>query len=101
MVKVNPLFAWTFAQVKSYVDENNVPQNVLLSQGYRSVGDWHSTVKSGDGDGGERAGRWAGREKTECGLHQDYFKLKRLAMKKQVSGSREIKTQRDNLVIPL
>ncbi|CAE6516182.1 unnamed protein product [Rhizoctonia solani] len=83
LVKVNPLFAWSFAQVKSYVDEHNVPRNALLSQGYRSVGDWHSTVKSSDGDAGERAGRWAGKEKTECGLHQDYFKLKLLAMKKQ------------------
>ena len=85
LVKVNPLFSWTFAQVKAYVDEHNVPSNALLSQGYRSVGDWHSTVKSGDGDAGERAGRWAGKEKTECGLHQDYFKMKLLAMKKKVS----------------
>ncbi|KAF8681112.1 Phosphoadenosine phosphosulfate reductase thioredoxin [Rhizoctonia solani] len=83
LVKVNPLFAWTFAQVKSYVEEHNVPRNALLAQGYRSVGDWHSTIKSGSGDAGERAGRWAGKEKTECGLHQDYFKLKLLAMKKQ------------------
>ncbi|CAE7059845.1 unnamed protein product [Rhizoctonia solani] len=83
LVKVNPLFAWSFAQVKSYVDEHNVPRNALLAQGYRSVGDWHSTVKSSDGDAGERAGRWVGKEKTECGLHQDYFKLKLLAMKKQ------------------
>jgi hypothetical protein len=75
----------TFAQVKAYVDEHNVPRNALLSQGYKSVGDWHSTVKSSAGDAGERAGRWAGKDKTECGLHQDYFKLKLLAMKKKVS----------------
>lgn len=87
LIKVNPLFSWTFAQVKAYVDEHNVPRNALLAQGYRSVGDWHSTIKSGDGDSGERAGRWAGKEKTECGLHQDYFKMKLLAMKKKVSGS--------------
>jgi len=32
-----------------------------------------------EGDSGERAGRWAGREeKTECGLHEDYFKMKHL-----------------------
>jgi phosphoadenosine phosphosulfate reductase len=85
LVKVNPLFAWTFAQVRSYIDDHEVPRNALLAQGYRSVGDWHSTVKSSSGDAGERAGRWAGKEKTECGLHQDYFKLKLLAMKKQVS----------------
>jgi len=83
LIKVNPLYALTFAQVKAYVDEHNVPRNPLLSQGYRSVGDWHSTIKSGEGDAGERAGRWAGKEKTECGLHQDYFKMKLLAMKKK------------------
>lgn len=68
-----------------YIKENNVPRNKLLDQGYRSVGDWHSTVKSGEGDVGERAGRWAGRtEKTECGLHVDYFKMKAAIKKKQV-----------------
>jgi phosphoadenosine phosphosulfate reductase len=65
-----------------------VPKNALLSQGYRSVGDWHSTIKSGEGDAGERAGRWAGREeKTECGLHEDYFKVKAAAAAKLVSLS--------------
>ncbi|GAW00829.1 phosphoadenosine phosphosulfate reductase [Lentinula edodes] len=48
--------------------------------GYRSVGDWHSTVKVGEGQG-ERAGRWVGREKTECGLHKDYFTMKKQAMR--------------------
>ncbi|RPD66906.1 phosphoadenylyl-sulfate reductase [Lentinus tigrinus ALCF2SS1-7] len=83
LIKLNPLFAWTFPFVEWYVETNNVPKNKLLSQGYRSVGDWHSTVKSGDGDSGERAGRWAGKkEKTECGLHVDYFKLKADAERK-------------------
>jgi len=77
LLKVNPLFAWTFEFVDWYVKTNTVPHNRLLEQGYRSVGDWHSTTKSGHGDAGERAGRWAGREdKTECGLHEDYFKAK-------------------------
>ncbi|KAI0787118.1 hypothetical protein BC629DRAFT_1515020 [Irpex lacteus] len=68
LLKLNPLFAWNFHLVEWYITENG---------GYRSVGDWHSTVKSGDGDQGERAGRWAGKaEKTECGLHVDYFKMK-------------------------
>ncbi len=83
LVKLNPLFAWTFPFVQWYISNNEVPRNKLLDQGYRSVGDWHSTVKSGDGDAGERAGRWAGKkEKTECGLHVDYFKLKAEAEKK-------------------
>jgi phosphoadenosine phosphosulfate reductase len=77
LLKVNPLFAWTFEFVDWYMKTNKVPHNRLLEQGYRSVGDWHSTTKSGQGDAGERAGRWAGREdKTECGLHEDYFKAK-------------------------
>lgn len=70
--------------MKAYVDENDVPTNALLAQGYKSVGDWHSTQKSGEGEAGERAGRWAGKAKTECGLHVDYFALKRQAMKQQV-----------------
>ena len=77
LLKLNPLFAWKFSDVQAYLDANNVPRNALLAQGYKSVGDWHSTQKSGDGDAGERAGRWAGREdKTECGLHVDYFAQK-------------------------
>ena len=84
LVKINPLFAWNFHLVEWYMKENNVPHNKLLDQGYRSVGDWHSTVKSSDGDTGERAGRWAGKaEKTECGLHADYFALK-AAVKRKV-----------------
>ncbi|THH16408.1 hypothetical protein EW146_g4227 [Bondarzewia mesenterica] len=77
LLKLNPLFAWNFHLVDWYIKSNNVPHNKLLSQGYKSVGDWHSTVKSGEGDEGERAGRWAGKEeKTECGLHVDYFAMK-------------------------
>lgn len=77
LLKLNPFFAWKFDQVDAYIKGNNVPRNKLLGQGYKSVGDWHSTAKSGEGDEGERAGRWAGREeKTECGLHQDYFAMK-------------------------
>lgn len=79
LLKLNPLFAWTFDQVETYIEQNKVPHNKLLSEGYKSVGDWHSTQKSVQGeDSGERAGRWAGREKTECGLHEDYFKMKEL-----------------------
>lgn len=83
LLKLNPLFAWTFPFVDWYVKENNVPRNRLLDQGYRSVGDWHSTARSSEGDTGERAGRWAGKkEKTECGLHVDYFAMKAAAEKK-------------------
>ncbi|KAH8118433.1 phosphoadenylyl-sulfate reductase [Phellopilus nigrolimitatus] len=77
LFKLNPLFSWNFSAVQTYIKEHDVPRNALLDQGYKSVGDWHSTQKSGEGDDGERAGRWAGRtEKTECGLHEDYFTLR-------------------------
>lgn len=68
LIKVNPLANWSFKQVKNYIDENNVPYNILLDQGYKSVGDWHSTEPVAEGED-ERAGRWKGRAKTECGIH--------------------------------
>lgn len=68
MIKINPLANWTFAQVNEYIKANDVPTNILLEQGYRSVGDWHSTVPVGESED-ERAGRWKGRNKTECGIH--------------------------------
>jgi phosphoadenosine phosphosulfate reductase len=80
LLKLNPLFAWEFKQVQSYITTHNVPRNKLLSQGYRSIGDWHSTSKVRK-DEGERAGRWSGKEKTECGLHKDYFAMKAQARK--------------------
>lgn len=85
LFKLNPLYAWRFVDVETYVREHDVPRNALLGRGYKSVGDWHSTAPSGEGDAGERAGRWSGRaEKTECGLHEDYFKLRLQVLKKKV-----------------
>lgn len=93
LLKLNPLFAWSFSQVESYIKENQVPHNKLLSQGYKSVGDWHSTQKSMAGDGGERGGRWAGRQdKTECGLHEDYFKMKAQASSARKQGLSDIRS---------
>ncbi|KAK6460484.1 Phosphoadenosine phosphosulfate reductase family-domain-containing protein [Scheffersomyces coipomensis] len=68
-IKINPLFNWNFAQVKQYIDDNKVPYNELLDLGYKSIGDWHSTVPVADGED-ERSGRWKGKAKTECGIHQ-------------------------------
>jgi phosphoadenosine phosphosulfate reductase len=82
LLKLNPLFSWKFEQVKAYIDANSVPRNKLLDQGYKSIGDWHSTAPSGDGDLDERAGRWKGKNKTECGLHKDYFVMKKLMKEK-------------------
>lgn len=68
IIKINPLAAWSFKQVNDYIKENNVPYNVLLDRGYKSIGDWHSTVPVAEGED-ERAGRWKGQNKTECGIH--------------------------------
>jgi phosphoadenosine phosphosulfate reductase len=75
LIKVNPLANWSFKQVESYVREHNVPYNELLDRGYRSVGDWHSTVPVKEGED-ERAGRWKGQAKTECGLHENYLAMR-------------------------
>lgn len=69
VIKINPLVNWDFKKVKEYVDANQVPYNELLDLGYKSVGDWHSTEPVADGED-ERAGRWKGKAKTECGIHK-------------------------------
>ncbi|KAI5965962.1 MET16 [Candida pseudojiufengensis] len=68
IIKINPLWNWDFKLVKEYIDENNVPYNELLDLGYKSIGDWHSTVPVADGED-ERSGRWKNKAKTECGIH--------------------------------
>lgn len=58
----------------------NVPYNELLDKGYRSIGDVHSTAPpdpNASSDAAERSGRWAGKSKTECGLHSNYFDMKK------------------------
>ncbi|WVQ78424.1 phosphoadenosine phosphosulfate reductase [Cryptococcus sp. DSM 104549] len=80
LVKVNPLGNWTFKEVKEYVDKEGVPYNALLDQGYKSVGDWHSTAApdpNAASDAAERSGRWQGKAKSECGLHSNYFEMKK------------------------
>lgn len=69
LLKINPLANWTFQQVLDYIKINNVPYNVLLDRGYLSVGDYHSTAPVKEGED-ERAGRWQGKTKTECGIHE-------------------------------
>ncbi|EJT45817.1 hypothetical protein A1Q1_05730 [Trichosporon asahii var. asahii CBS 2479] len=79
LIKVNPLITWSFKEVKDYVDKEGVPYNSLLDQGYKSIGDWHSTAKPDPNaaDAGERSGRWQGKAKSECGLHTNYFEMKK------------------------
>ncbi len=68
IVKVFPLVRWSRADVWRYIRENGVPYHPLLDQGYSSIGCWPCTRPTAPGEG-ERAGRWSGMGKTECGLH--------------------------------
>jgi len=68
LVKLNPLAAWTFDEVVDYANDHRVPVNLLLSDGYPSIGCEPCTQRVEPGDD-PRAGRWAGFAKTECGLH--------------------------------
>ncbi|GAA0211984.1 phosphoadenylyl-sulfate reductase [Cytobacillus oceanisediminis] len=68
LVKVNPLAAWTFDEVLAYADEHDVIVNPLVNDGYPSIGCAPCTRRVAPGED-PRAGRWAGVDKTECGLH--------------------------------
>ena len=64
LVKANPLSDWTDDDCWAYIRERDLPYNALHDRGYASIGDTHSTIP-----GSGREGRWAGTDKTECGLH--------------------------------
>ena len=62
--KANPLADWSDDDCWAYIRERGLPYNPLHDRGYDSIGDTHST-QPGKG----REGRWAGTDKTECGIH--------------------------------
>jgi len=68
LVKVNPLLNWTKQDVWKFITKNDIPYNPLHDRGYPSIGCWPCTAPVGDGED-ERAGRWRGTGKKECGLH--------------------------------
>jgi phosphoadenosine phosphosulfate reductase len=68
MVKLNPIAAWTDDDVDRYVEEHQVFLNPLRQEGYASIGCAPCTRPVAEGEDA-RAGRWAGKDKTECGLH--------------------------------
>lgn len=68
LVKVNPIATWSDDDVATYIAEHNVPVNPLLERGYPSIGCQPCTSPVAEG-ADARSGRWAGRDKTECGLH--------------------------------
>ena len=78
IVKMNPMAAWSRDAVWKYLHENHIPYNPLHDQGYRSIGCTPCTSKSEGGEN-ERAGRWTGFNKVECGIHT--FMAKKAAVK--------------------
>jgi phosphoadenosine phosphosulfate reductase len=68
IVKINPLVEWAKNDVWDYIERNDVPYNPLHNMGYTSIGCTHCTRPIREGEQ-ERAGRWSGSAKTECGLH--------------------------------
>jgi phosphoadenosine phosphosulfate reductase len=65
MWKVNPLADWSERDVWRYIYRHQLPYNPLHDQGYASIGCQPCTLP-----GSGREGRWAGLDKTECGIHQ-------------------------------
>ena len=68
VMKIHPLAHWTREDVGTYIAEHSIPTHPLLEQGFRSIGCWPCTRAISDGED-ERAGRWDGQAKTECGIH--------------------------------
>lgn len=68
ILKLNPMARWTREEVHAYLAQHQLPTNSLLQKGYRSIGCWPCT-KPVDQGASERAGRWTGFNKSECGIH--------------------------------
>jgi phosphoadenosine phosphosulfate reductase len=68
LVKVNPIAAWTQADVDAYIEENDILVNPLAEDGYPSIGCRPCTFRVAPGED-PRSGRWKGAQKSECGLH--------------------------------
>ncbi|WCR10067.1 phosphoadenylyl-sulfate reductase [Paracoccus stylophorae] len=67
-LRVNPLAHWRPQDVQDYMIENNLPRHPLIAKGYPSIGCAPCTSAVAPGED-PRAGRWRGRDKTECGIH--------------------------------
>jgi phosphoadenosine phosphosulfate reductase len=68
LVKVNPIATWSDLDVEGYVRDRDLPVHPLADRGYASIGCWPCTRPVQEGES-TRSGRWAGTDKTECGLH--------------------------------
>ena len=67
-LRLNPLAAWSRADIEGHVTRRSLPSHPLAEQGFASIGCWPCTrpaVETSE----VRSGRWAGRDKRECGIH--------------------------------
>jgi phosphoadenosine phosphosulfate reductase len=69
LVKISPLANWTKQDVWKRINDESIPYNPLHDQGFPSIGCWPCTRAVAENETDERAGRWSGMKKTECGLH--------------------------------
>ncbi len=67
-LKFNPLANWNKADLEKYAAEHDLPEHPLVAFGYPSIGCWPCTSPVEEG-ADVRSGRWAGSQKTECGIH--------------------------------
>ncbi len=71
-LRIHPLVNWTSRKVWAYIHDHSLPYNPLYDQGYSSIGCFPPCCTSKNGlEDDERAGRWSGSLKSECGLHTD------------------------------
>jgi len=67
-IKFNPLANWGKADLDAYTAEHELPAHPLVAQGFPSIGCWPCTQPVAEGED-QRAGRWKGMDKSECGIH--------------------------------
>lgn len=68
-LKINPLIDWDAARIAAYFEEHDLPRHPLIERGYPSIGCSPCTRPVAEGEDA-RAGRWAGWDKVECGIHR-------------------------------
>ena len=67
--RFNPLADWSLADLEAYTVKHDLPRHPLVEDGYPSIGCMPCTRRAGGRRGSYRAGRWAGLDKDECGIH--------------------------------
>jgi phosphoadenosine phosphosulfate reductase len=67
-LRVSPLAFWSAQDLRDYMDRHDLPRHPLVARGFRSIGCWPCTTPVAEGED-DRAGRWRGSDKVECGIH--------------------------------